>query len=238
MVDAAKLEEVLKGLDPDEDDAWTSTGLPRVEAVLASLQADDPLFDEDLKRADIEVAFPDFNRHTVITADEDDEDDDTKDDTAADSGDAPSEDDEAGKDASPDTVSATEEVLAEEAVGKEALRELYTKELTALNQQRGEIQAARSDASKAVDLLDAQIAELQSKFDSDVGPIPLGVALRSFIDASAKERMRRHEQVVAINEVAGKITGLTAMAPVDASRRPNRNRGAQRRVRGVLRNRG
>ena len=59
------LQEALSGLDASDDDHWTKSGLPAVEAV-------DLLLGGSVTRADIERAAPDLKRDTASVADEED----------------------------------------------------------------------------------------------------------------------------------------------------------------------
>lgn len=56
------IRDALSKLDPDVDDQWTADGMPRVDVVAEMVD------NEDLKRADITSADPDFTRERAIQA--------------------------------------------------------------------------------------------------------------------------------------------------------------------------
>jgi len=60
-LDPPTLAEVIQGLDPSDDTAWSARGLPSVDVV-------GKLFGKDVSRADIEAAAPEYTRAAAKAA--------------------------------------------------------------------------------------------------------------------------------------------------------------------------
>ena len=68
-MDADLIMEALALLDPESDEHWTTTGLPRMDAleIAYSTLLDDPLAEPDINRRQVELAVHDYNRDVART---------------------------------------------------------------------------------------------------------------------------------------------------------------------------
>ncbi len=68
-MDEDRIMEALALLDPENDDHWTTTGLPRMDAleIAYSTLLEDPLAEPDIKRRQVELAVPDYDRDVART---------------------------------------------------------------------------------------------------------------------------------------------------------------------------
>lgn len=97
------INQALATLDPENDDHWTSDGLPRMEVV------EDLVGDKSIKRKDVTDADPEFTRETA-KARKTETPDEPNDDTASDEPDAGTDaPDGSGDDPEPDGDAGSEE---------------------------------------------------------------------------------------------------------------------------------
>jgi hypothetical protein len=208
------IKEALLRLDAENDEHWTSTGLPKVEAVVASLKYLNPLFEGTVKRGEIEDALPNFDRASLFNAENADTEPQPSAEAEAEAeAEAPAEGEpEAEPDGDP--VAETEDEV----------RARYLAHLAKLADGRSVLEAEREFLVRRIAALDKEAADVTAAMYSEVGPISFAVAHKRHVQAQIDNRMRRAGRVSEINEFAGFRTGLSHQTPLDQALK-NRRRG-------------
>lgn len=243
-----KIEDALAKLDPENDEHWTTEGKPRVDVVNAIMADDDPL-SEAVNRGDIVNTAPDLNRATAVTSDEETDEDGAADDEngpdeTEEASDAENEhENELGaENETPAVENEPEDVpeldkdfdetsplalelpdpLPEDATDEERdeLRQMLTEGVKFIEGHASGIKTQIVKMQVYLDNLNAAAAKVHDRLDNEVGGIPLASALRDYINGSAAERLRRHEERTGVVP--------TAKAPIDAAFAHRRQRGGQR----------
>ena len=215
--------DALRGLDPENDEHWTSKGLPQT-AVVANVTGR-----LTLTRAELLAVAPDFNRaearrlrSTAAAAGDpqppppDDDDDDDDDEDRMDDEDAATASDEQAKSyaasSAPDPFAPDAPTSAEAAAAiREALREAKQRELNAVRQQIGELRQVEARLTAEIDQLIAETAR-------EEGPHENQKAIMAWVEGQNQERRRRAErQAELLNKGVHphELSGRTA--PIDAA---------------------
>jgi hypothetical protein len=220
-MDTDKIVAVLNMLDVNDDENWTSTGKPRVEAVQAAMAAEDPLFDGVVTRKVLEEAAPDFYRN-VGEADEGEADDEGEGDAVDDEGDAGEVDDEGEVSEGDDTLGEAEAEDAENTFTAELYdaledpdstdderRMAYQMKLTELSARRNALEVDKDTILRAIDATNKEFSEVNDMMKEDVGPVPFAVQHKAMVRAGIAAKMAAHG---LMREVSGSVK-----SPLDAA---------------------
>lgn len=235
------LKEALKQLDSDNDMHWTTEGKPRVDAVNAILNADDPLGDDliEVKRADIVAEAPDFSREHAAS-----ESGDAEEDVAAvteQSENRPPEEPEAETETEvedfdldlelPESLELPD-VLPEHATDeqREEQRMLLRSSLDMIEMYASNVRDHIAKLQMKRDRLNAFAAVVTERLGEEVGPIPLSTALRHYTESQKKLRMARFGRVTRMEELTGEKV-VMERAPIDRAFARKNLRGTRRPTR-------
>lgn len=161
-----KIIEALRKLDPNNDDHWTSDGLPKLDAVEGFLG-------ESAARADISKVAPKFTRKNNELPD------------------SPAQGAQGPAAATPGTATpqaATEpSAPASDESGDESGSDLDSQ----IREKDKEVQAARKEAEEATAKhreLQAELDELVSQREREVGTVTTAVDIKRFQESQRKQR--------------------------------------------------
>lgn len=219
------INEALSGLDPNDDEAWTGQGLPRLDVMRLMVR------NPDLTRAQLTEASPEFTRQTAAK--------DFKSDVAADTPDKPEDTNVEAPTESEPEAKASEEVMvpATDARSYEgstaapepeslsipepaapiaaktqldtlkAALELHTEAMTAAQQAKGEAEKLARAASDEVNALNRKIDAL-TRHD----PHAATAGIRDYIKSQGEQRALKAQRVKEFMGTSGAHPNAVAKA--------------------------
>lgn len=216
--DNQAIQEALKQLDPENNDHWTSDGLPRID-VVANLSGV-----KQLKRGDISAAAPTF----------------TQDNPTLEAGELPPTE----QDPDPETLGQDEIGEGPKVEDEEARDEFGDADFDELTGSLKEADAELQRAQEALDAANRKHRAIQAKRDRILearerrqGPHENQLGIQQFLASQAKLREQRAERARRVQEQLGEVP--QAKSPLDQSMQrktghgqgrkefPNRAGGAQ-----------
>lgn len=190
------IAEILSMLDPDNDEQWTSDGLPKV-AVVRVIAGDD-----DIQRADIVEAAPEFNRDVALTTQSPDE---------------PEVDDEGRDDVEPE-------------VDNRSLEEKLADELTALQLEMADITKAQATLDEERKVLAKKIGYVGGQLDKERSRAPVQSGIQQYLESQNKMREDKAARIKAFEESGvAEFVKTLGVSKLDAAMRQRKPaRGSQR----------
>lgn len=193
MVPNNEISDILSQLDPDNDEHWTSEGLPRMEVLEARLE-------RQVKRKDVTDAWPDFTRELARSIDPLDQAQDPSpaqpvvDESLVQAQPmAAEDDDQADQDDQDDQEPGSRaEIQAEIDAGIARVAEIDA-EIHRLGRERLEV--------------DERVQHALEERDTRFPPLSEGAAMKAYLESQFQQRLARF---------AGRVPD--AKAPIDASR--------------------
>ena len=200
------IKQALKELNFENDEHWTSDGLPKISAV-------QELIGTEPTRQQITQADPEFNRQSLANQGYE-EDADTSSDAV----------EESAEDSQPE--------MTKEELEKEKEVEALALEISNLEQK---IKAGKESIKAFQDGIVAKqksLAIAKRKFSALCPKKTNTQSIQSYLKQENKNRMIRHEER---KKVLGSLSpkDFTAMSPIDAAMARKRTRGSQRPVRRI-----
>lgn len=195
------IAEILSMLDPDNDEQWTSDGLPKV-AVVRVIAGDD-----DIQRADIVEAAPEFNRDVALTT------------QSTQSPDEPEIVDEGRDD---DDV--------EPEVDNRSLEEKLAEELTALQLEMADITKAQATLDEERKVLAKKIGYVGGQLDKERSRAPVQSGIQQYLESQNKMREDKAARIKAFEESGvAEFVKTLGVSKLDAAMRQRKPaRGSQR----------